>query len=107
MYSRFPRPSDRPIRLPEHYSGCAFSEIDPSKQETAPQPADHPQKSNDLATSSYSSCSPTALFGGLPSLFPGGLQFEELLLMGLIVLLARAEQESDVVLWLVLLLFCK
>ncbi len=37
----------------------------------------------------------------------GGIRFEELLLIGLIILLARTEQGSDVILWLALLLFCK
>ncbi len=42
---------------------------------------------------------------GAPTLLQG-LGFEELLLLGLIVLLASGEQHSDIVLWLVLLLFC-
>ena len=35
-----------------------------------------------------------------------GLGFEELLLLGLIILLSQTDQSSDVVLWLALLLFC-
>lgn len=38
--------------------------------------------------------------------FGHGLGFEELLLLGLILLLSHTEENSDVVLWLALLLFC-
>lgn len=48
------------------------------------------------------------LLGAVGSAFPfsHGLGFEELLLLGLILLLGRTSQDSDVVLWLALLLFC-
>lgn len=51
---------------------------------------------------------PTGLFGGLGKTFPfsHGIGFEELLLLGLILLLARDEEDRDTVLWLGLLLFC-
>ena len=47
-------------------------------------------------------------FGGLgnASFLSKGLGFEELLLLGLIILLSQSEQSSDIVLWLALLLFC-
>lgn len=113
MYSRPHRPSEQPIHLPENYSGCAFSpsvderiqapppiskpvaEDTPTRQEKEPLP---PQGSikNDVAS----------LFSGPLSML-GGIRFEELLLIGLIILLARTEQGSDVILWLALLLFCK
>ena len=48
-----------------------------------------------------------SLFGDHGLSIPIGLSFDELLLIGLILLLARSETESDVILWLVLLLFCK
>ena len=105
MYSRFPRSSDHPIRLPDHYSGCAFSE---TESPHADPPPPHTQPSHEPPTPT--SCIKgeiTSIFGRSFNLFSGGLQFEELLLIGLIILLARSEQESDVILWLALLLFCK
>lgn len=104
MYSRYPD------RLPEHYSGCAFragredrppisvpfSEMPPAQQSPpCPPPPPPPEKPH---------CD---LFGGpLPTL-PGGLESDELLLIGLILLLARSGEGADVLPWLALLLFCK
>ena len=105
MYSRFPRSSDQPIRLPDHYSGCAFSETDTPHADPTPP---HPQPCHEPPT--QPPCIKgeiTSIFGKSLNLFSGGLQFEELLLIGLIILLAHSEQESDVILWLALLLFCK
>jgi len=48
----------------------------------------------------------TSLFAR-PLSFLEGLHFEELLLIGLILLLARSDQGNDLILWLALLLFCK
>ena len=106
MYSRFPKPSDRPIRLPEHYSGCAFSDAEPIPHAPPPQPSPCPPKEQEDSPSGMKG-EITSIFGRSLNLFSGGLQFEELLLIGLILLLARSEQESDVILWLALLLFCK
>ena len=51
---------------------------------------------------------PTGLFGGLGNAFPfsHGIGFEELLILGLILLLAREDGDRDAILWLGLLLFC-
>ncbi|MBE6601658.1 MAG: hypothetical protein E7637_04030 [Ruminococcaceae bacterium] len=48
--------------------------------------------------------SPIDAKNGFP--FGHGLGFEELLLLGLILLLSQTEENSDIALWLVLLLFC-
>ncbi len=113
MYSRPHKHSDPPLHLPENYSGCAFSasaetQIQPpppvpyptAKESPPPEkkepPIPHDSIKNDV----------TSLFSGPLSLL-GGLHFEELLLIGLILLLARSDQGSDVILWLALLLFCK
>lgn len=108
MYSRFPRHSERPIQIPEHYSGCAFSDSEPIKSPPPPEPP--PTTHNE----SHSEAPPPkprdelpALFGNSLSLFGSGLHFEELLIIGLILLLSQTEQKSDVILWLALLLFCK
>lgn len=94
MYSRYPD------RLPEHYSGCAFRQgredrppiSVPFSEAPPPKPQEKP------------SCD---LFGGVLPALPGGLESDELLLIGLILLLARSGEGSDVLPWLALLLFCK
>lgn len=144
MYSKYSSSSD-PIKIPEHYSGCAFStpkstpvppkrssallevgkpsptvsSVPPLKPVTVPaeepkeettvseteesKPID-PDKEKAVAVSSPFS----SLFGNIGSAFPfsHGIGFEELLILGLIILLSRNEEESDVVLLLGLLLFC-
>ena len=110
MYSRFPRNHDRPIQLPEHYSGCAFSEhSEPDLPPPAPSVPPSPQVRE--TRSPHEPPPPhreiASLFSKPLALFSDGLQFEELLLIGLIILLSRSEQDSDVILWLALLLFCK
>ena len=109
MYSRFPRNSERPIRLPDHYSGCAFSETD---EVTSPPPSpppvtNTPSPPKEEPSKNCAKGEILPIFGKPLHLFSGGLQFEELLLIGLIILLAHTEQDSDVILWLALLLFCK
>lgn len=100
MYSRYPD------RLPEHYSGCAFRQgredrppISVPFSEAPPPPPPPPPKPQEKP-----SCD---LFGGVLPTLPGGLESDELLLIGLILLLARSGEGSDVLPWLALLLFCK
>ena len=113
MYSRPHRPSEPPIHLPENYSGCAFSSSTDRNIQTPPTVTNlatkkelpitekQPPKPQDVLNNDI-----TALFSG-PLAMIGGIRFEELLLIGLIILLARTDQGSDVILWLALLLFCK
>ncbi len=109
MYSRFPRNSERPVRLPEHYSGCAFS--DPRETEPPPPPPVIPSPPQVHENPPKELTSPqrelSSLFSRPLALFSEGLRFEELLLIGLIILLSKTEQDNDVILWLALLLFCK
>ena len=110
MYSRFPKNTDRPIRLPDHYSGCAFSEEEEKPPQEAPAPPFHGSEISEPPgepSPPFFKGEVTSILGKNVNRLLGGLQFEELLLIGLIVLLARTEQESDVILWLALLLFCK
>lgn len=99
MYSRYPD------RLPEHYSGCAFRQGREDRPpisvpfSEAPPPPPPPPKPQEKP-----SCD---LFGGVLPALPGGLESDELLLIGLILLLARSGEGSDVLPWLALLLFCK
>ncbi len=140
MYSRSQDRPDRPIRIPEHYSGCAFSpQKQPPPQERPtpkPQPrypeAAKPSPPPKPSPSANPSVPPTAillpppaspqkeespsavpaplgsLLGNLGSAFPfsHGLGFDELLIMGLILLLAGNGQDPNIILWLALLLFC-
>ena len=111
MYSRPHRQSEQPIHVPENYSGCAFSPAtDDRVQNPTPTPnivAELPPPQKELPKPQNSiKTDVTSLFSG-PLNMLGGVRFEELLLIGLIILLARTEQGSDVILWLALLLFCK
>lgn len=109
MYSRFPRRSEHPLQIPEHYSGCAFSESEPiiSPQPEPPPPEQHDDSPKEAPPPKPPRSELPSLFGNSLSFLGGGLNFEELLLIGLILLLSRSEQDSDVILWLALLLFCK
>ena len=110
MYSRYPD------RLPEHYSGCAFRPGRPdrppvsvpfSEVPPAPPPPPPPPPCADDGRPAPPAPPSCGLFGGvLPSL-PGGLEGDEFLLLGLILLLARSGEGNDVLPWLALLLFCK
>ncbi len=137
MYSRYHNRSDAPLRVPEHYSGYAFSErtaqqspphhIDVAKP-TFPPPANEtpmpapprpalpppPQHHVPRTPAIEEPCEPTPPVPFLPGFgqintknfpFGHGIGFEELLLIGLIVLLSGSEGGSDMVLWLALLLF--
>lgn len=139
MYSRFPGRTDRPIRLPENYSGCAFSSAPPQVPSPPEAPSEHPPMQGPFTSMPPPEAPPKgampkeedmippgpmvspppdrrppeipdtlrSLFGGKFPAFPGGMDFDELLLLGLIILLSHTEQQSDIVLWLALLLFCK
>ena len=146
MYSRSQDRSGSPIRVPEHYSGCAFSTArppQPKKQEEAPprpplrhpapaKPSPPPVETREEPPHVTHASSPAlllppisappkedpkallppkpvgTLFGSIGSAFPfsHGIGFDELLIIGLILLLARSGQDSDMILWLALLLFC-
>ena len=105
MYSRYPD------RLPEHYSGCAFRQgredrppISVPFSEAPPPPPSPCPPPSPPQPQEKPSCD---LFGGVLPALPGGLESDELLLIGLILLLARSGEGSDVLPWLALLLFCK
>ena len=143
MYSGYHDRSDRQIRLPENYNGCAFG----SRRETlAPRPTEEIRrveigKPSLRATETQAlgerrdeaerdaiptyeeevspdvpkteTRNPAALpairsfpIGGRGFPFAHGIGFDEILLLGLIVLLAGCEESGEIVLWLALLLFC-
>lgn len=111
MYSRYPD------RLPEHYSGCAFRQgredrppisVPFSEMPSAPPPPPPPPPSCPPPPPPNPAEKPSCdLFGGVLPALPGGLEGDELLLVGLILLLARSGEGADILPWLALLLFCK
>lgn len=160
MYSRYSNNAPRPIRLPDHYSGSAFSQtqlptepIPVSKREPdrpfvrdsigekvspvadrllraeaqtekefdLPEPlsplakleeiAEEEQENEEISTppSEKKPSAPPFHFDGLRRLLSGeggdGDQ-DRLLILGLILLLSRTEGDSDILLWLSLLLLC-
>ncbi len=96
MYTRPPK-RDASLRVPENYSGCAFSETErdlpprylevaaPNREPPPPPPVRLPPPPR-------------------PMLLTGGLDFDQLLILGLILLLSREAGESDAVICLALLL---
>lgn len=98
MYSRYPD------RLPEHYSGCAFRPGRADRPPVSVPFSEVPPAPPPPAPPAPPSC---GLFGGVLPTLPGGLEGDEFLLLGLILLLARSGEGSDVLPWLALLLFCK
>jgi len=135
MYSRYHGQSDPSIKIPENYSGCAFSDnhtppvrhfIPPDSarrmeiakptaekreprseaftQDNAPEAPPLPLPAQE-ASSPAEETLPEKAYNPTPLPFLQGIGFEELLLLGLIVLLAHNEKGNDIVLWLALLLF--
>lgn len=144
MYSKFSDKNEsRTVKIPEHYSGCAFSVppkstapptiksppafLDVGKPSPAtPQPPpilpsppqtvskeepDPPfpiqkEEAAEAALSKASTAPP--LLGNIGKAFPfsHGIGFEELLILGLILLLLHSDSDRDAVLWLGVLLFC-
>ena len=136
MYSRFQSRPEEGIRIPEHYSGCAFSPAPPtvekkreesasgrprsmeaarptpppSKNSTSPPPTPllPPREQTEKIPPSPPANPVQGLLGDLGKAFPlsHGIGFDELLLLGLILLLAQSGKDQDTLLWLALLLFC-
>ena len=155
MYSRYGNDSKRPVRLPEHYGGSAFSQQPtnpipvPKREPTRPILHDgvgekaspvadrllraealeeeatesflqsHPlegepeekEEKTAIPTSDKPSLASPFNFGALRNLFGNkegncAEDQDRLLLLGLILLLSRTEGDSDILLWLSLLLLC-
>ena len=125
MYSRYQNSKGEPLQIPKHYSGCAFS---PARQEERsslptrhtveaarptpppqlpPLPVQEESQKESVETMRPSHAPHLSLLEGTGKAFPfsHGIGSEELLLLGLILLLARNGQDSDMILWLALLLF--
>ena len=120
MYSRFQDRRDVPLRLPENYSGCAFSPppnppLDLSPPAPPPVPTAIPTVAADAPTEApltpeapFSKEAPPAASvpSAPPTAPPPGRSYDDVLLLGTILLLWRNAEDSDVLPFLVLLLFC-
>ncbi len=132
MYSRYQNRSDGRVQLPKDYGGCAFSsESNPSApsgagrieiaRPTVAEPELHAEPSPpslpvieevcEQETPPQKVAHPPSLPAGLLPMGKGfpiahGIGFEELLILGLILLLSQSDAGSETVLWLCLLLFC-
>ena len=132
MYSRYHGNQDASIQIPENYSGCAFMDTHtpPARHFIPPEgarkmevatpsitrqeppahlaPTDETGGKEDAHREGVASCHALIPNDPPPHTAPSilrGIGFEELLLLGLIVLLSNHESANELVLWLVLLLF--
>ena len=102
-------PMPLPIPVPRHEERREWDEHHEYREhhDDHDRNSDRDDEKNDRPTAAF--LQPfQGLFGHMGNTFPftHGLGFDELLLIGLIILLSRNEADSDVVLWLALLLFC-
>ena len=108
--SRETAPRERlPITDPPQKTTWEAPKQKPPVKESGIEERIHPPSANaPSAPSHHPPMTPPTLGGLLDHAFPlaHGLGFEELLLIGLIILLAHGEQSSNVTTWLALLLFC-
>ena len=122
MYNSRPRVSrfTSEFEVPQNYSGNAFrEESNEDFFEDIPQEAAVAEEKRDndktATVSGDRVCEPATkkkgIFGGagfgfdIGRIFSGGLGYEELLIIGLILLVAQCEDSQDILLLLVLLLF--
>ena len=117
MYSRYPNYRFGGIKIPENYSGNAFSEPSEtqatSREERTPEPpmerVENIEPTPTVSTG-VSTCEPRQRlpFGfkfDIGRLFRRGFGFEELLLLAVILLVAQSDSSDELLLLLALLLF--
>ena len=125
MYSRYPNYRfSSGVKIPDNYSGNAFKQTE-SEAETSFEAVDAVETAEakdesalvsavadteDSAEALPTSAPPRRpLFGGFKfnvgRIFSGGIGFEELLIIGLILLIAQSDTDDDMILLLALLLF--
>ena len=122
MYSRYPNYRFGGIKIPENYSGNAFSEprerASEGRDERTPDPPVEMERASDerVAESAEAvsvSASPSENRQRLPfgfkfdlgGLFRRGFGFEELLLLAVILLVSQNDSGDELILLLALLLF--
>ena len=117
MYSRYDNRTAGGLRVPENYSGCAFPKekrasapphyvevAKPTPYEEAPQPPIEKIISDEPLAKETVEKIEKAPPAHVASPFSDGLDFEQLLILGLILLLSHNGEDPDIVLWLGLLL---
>ena len=122
MYNSRPRVSrfTSEFEVPQNYSGNAFREEnieelfeENSEQTVVPEQENFSEKATEASSDKVCEPQPKkkGLFGGagfgfdIGRIFSGGIGYEELLIIGLILLVAQCEDSQDILLLLVLLLF--
>ena len=124
MYSRYPNYRfSGGVKIPNNYSGNAFKPTESEAEEPRgaievaetelndeSEPTLAVETPEDSAEAVAASAHPRRpLFGGLKfnvgRIFSGGIGFEELLIIGLILLIAQSDTDDDIILLLALLLF--
>ncbi len=128
MYSRYPNYRfSGGVRVPDNYSGNAFKPADESQGENEEAVAevissvsetnegsDTRESLSDMSESAESAPVLKSVAGkprfpsfrfNLGRIFSGGFGFEELLIIGLILLIAQSGTDDDIILLLALLLF--
>ena len=120
MYSRYPNYRFGGIKIPENYSGSAFAE--PPPREAVREAATDVEPSaesidriaeTDTAVSSTPTlppkreraASPLGFRFDLGRIFSGGIGFEELLILAVILLVSQQEGQKDLIFLLLILLF--
>ena len=108
MYSRAQDRKPLPLRLPENYGGCAFSSTVREEPKPPPTPTEAPFHTAEPPSEKEQAPPSPPKQPRLPLSLPlsRGLHFDELLLLGLMLLLSQNREESDLLPLLALLLFC-
>ena len=122
MYSRYSTPRHEALRVPENYSGCAFTKASPPSSVPHPHdpppvvkaPLPIPSHACEVAEAPAPPSSPVppphmmpkAEREGILSWIKDGEEFDRFLILGLIALLLHSGEDKEIVLWLSLLLFC-
>jgi len=137
MYSRYHDRADRPMQIPENYSGCAFPKNEAAERAPIPPPppilhepppmkkppadpipsppplCEEEKEVEKQPTVAAPPCTPTPPSPPLPfakgllaRLNDGSTELDTLLILGLIFLLLHDGEDTEIVLWLLLLLFC-
>lgn len=121
MYSRYPNYRFGGIKIPENYSGNAFSEatekaaeqgayddvpesVEEASEVTA-KVAPEDEKSVSAALLDRKKRLPFGFNFNLGRIFSGGFGFEELLLIAIILLVSQNDSGDELILFLALLLF--
>ena len=121
MYSRYPNYRFGGIKIPENYSGNAFSEpaekvAEQGESEDLPEQAEESlditakvapedEKSVSAALLERKRRLPFGFNFNLGRIFSGGFGFEELLLIAIILLVSQNDSGDELILFLALLLF--